>query len=364
MQKLKLKMYYRWFTNYLLARICCFGTYALPPRILSIETTERCNLDCVMCPRKQTDLSGKEFTLKQFEYILSLFPSINTVILLGRGETFMMRDIFSILESGSRKGIHFTIVTNGSLLTAEAIRKIPDTGKILVSIDHPHADKYREIRRGGDLNVVVSNSKALKKIKPQQWLCIQAVIMNSNIDSLEDFIKLAKYVSADMVKLIQPVIFDQAMEGIYIESSKDVSLKLAKARAYARKAGIRFIAVPQMDKPRICVEPWFGLRVSLNGDIYPCCYIDNSNGSSWCEWYKGVPLRVPQSNYVMGNIYTKSVNEIWNGREFRSLRKQIINTKRKTLMPVDSLNALRSTIDMSQQFSYCLVCLYRQNRAC
>jgi len=202
----KLKMYYRWLINYLIGRLFCLGTYALPPRILSIETTERCNLDCVMCPRKQTSLSGKEFTLKQFEHALNLFPSINAVVLLGRGETFMMKDILPILDLGTRKNIHFTIITNGTLLTAETIKRMPDTGKILVSIDHPHANKYREIRRGGDLDAVLLNLKALKKIKPQQWLCIQAVIMNSNIDYLDDFVKLAKDVSADAVKFIHPVI--------------------------------------------------------------------------------------------------------------------------------------------------------------
>jgi len=317
-----------------------------------------------MCPRTQTSLSGEEFSLKQFEHILSLFPSVNAVILLGRGETFMMRDIFPILDLGSRKGIHFTIITNGTMLTAETVRKIPDIGKILVSIDHPQADKYREIRRGGDLNKVVSSLKELKKIKPYQWLCIQAVVMNSNIDYLEDFVKLAKQVSADAVKLIYPTIFDQAMNDIYVEPSKEVSLKLSTAKAYAKKAGIRFVVVPQMSKPRVCTEPWLGLRISLKGDIYPCCYINNSNGPSWREWYKEVSLRVPQSHYVMGNIYNESVSGMWNGKGYRLLRKKIINTRQNTLMSADRLNALRSKIDTSQRFSYCSVCLYRQNKAC
>lgn len=361
---LKLMMYYRWFMNYLLARLCNFGTYAFAPRCLSIETTERCNLDCIMCPRSQISLSNKEFTLKQFERVLSLFPSINSVILLGRGETFMMREIFPILDFGSRKGIHFTIISNGTLLNTEMIKKIPDTGKILISIDHPHADKYKEIRRGGNLNTVISNLKALKKMKPHQWLCIQAIIMNSNIDYLEDFVNLARSVSADAVKFIQPVIFNRKNEGIHIEPSKDVSLKLCKARAYARKLGIRFVAVPQMGKPRICVEPWFGLRVSMNGDIYSCCYIDNTNGSSWCEWYKGASLMVPQSNYIMGNIYNESVDKIWNGDAYRWLRKKIIKSAQRALIPPDRLSFLRSNIDVSERFSYCSVCLYRQNQAC
>lgn len=360
---LKLKMYYRWITNYFLARLSHFSVWALPPRILSIETTERCNLDCVMCPRTQTSLSKEEFSLKQFEHALSLFPSINTVILLGRGETFMMRDIFPILELGTRKNILFTIITNGTLLNVKTIEKMPDAGKILVSIDHPHADKYKEIRRGGDLNAVISNLKVLKRMKPQQWLCLQAVIMNSNIDYLNDFVKLAKEVSADAVKFIHPVIFDPAMNSIHIESSKDIRLQLNKSKKYAKSLGIRFVAVPQMKKPRVCVEPWLALRVSLNGDIYPCCYIDNTNGSAWCEHLKEVSLSVPQSNYIMGNIYDKSVAGIWNGKAYRALRKEIIDTRLKTLLSNEQLNVLRSK-GLPGRFSYCSVCLYRQNQAC
>jgi len=357
-------MYYRWIVNYLIGRLFCFGTYAPPPRILSIETTERCNLDCVMCPRKQTSLSTKEFTLKQFKHILSLFPSINAVVLLGRGETFMMKDIFPILDFGTSKDIHFTIITNGTIFTPETIKNIPHTGKILVSIDHPHADKYKQIRRKGDLDAVLSNLKALKKLRPKQWLCIQAVIMNSNIDYLDDFIKLAKSVSADAVKFIHPVIFDRNMNGIHIEPSKEISFKLSKSKAYAKKLGIRFVAVPQMSKPRVCVEPWLALRVSLDGNIYPCCYIDNSSGSSWSEWCKEISLTVPQSNYIMGNIFNNPMREIWNGKSFRLLRKEIIDTRRKSLLPIDQLNVLRSQINTSGRFSYCSVCLYRQNQAC
>lgn len=360
----KLKMYYRWITNYMLARSSCLGTYALPPRVLSIETTELCNLDCIMCPRKQSGFSGREFTLKQFKHVLSLFPSINTVILLGRGETFMMRDIFPVLNFGSSKGIHFTIVTNGTMFTPETIRKIPNTGKVLVSIDHPRADGYGEIRRGGDLNSVVANLKALRKSKPNQWICIQSLIMKNNLDFLEDFIKLAEDVSADAVKLIHPIIFDQADRDIYVGYSDDVKSRLFKAQACARRAGVRFVAVPGMNRPRVCVEPWLELRVSLSGDVYPCCYIYNSSGSSWCEWYDDVALKVPQSNYVMGNVYSNSANDIWNGEGFRSLRRMIINTKSNVLLPGDRLNALRSTINTSQRFSYCSTCLYRQNRAC
>jgi len=361
---LKLKMYYRWVTNYLLARISHFSTYALSPRILSIETTERCNLDCIMCPRKQTSLSKREFTLEQFKHVLSLFPRVNTVILLGRGETFMMRDIFPILDFGSRKGIQFTIITNGTMLTAETVKKIPDVGKIVISIDHPHPDRYREIRRGGDLNGIVTNLSLLKKLKPSQWVCIQVVLMNNNIDYLEDFIRLAKSVSANGIKFILPVVFDSKMNGIYPGSSDQVSLKLDRARAYAKKERIRFIAVPQMKKPRICVEPWIGLRISLAGDIYPCCYINNSSEAFWCEWLKNVSLSVPQANYIMGNIYDKSVSGIWNGEEFRCLRRKIIRTNRKTLITSEDLNALRVGIDGSKRFSYCAVCLYRLNKAC
>lgn len=361
---LKLMMYYRWATNYLIGRMSYLSTYALPPRILSIETTERCNLDCIMCSRKLTRLSGKEFTLKQFEHVLTLFPSINTVILLGRGETFMMKDIFSIFELGLRKGIHFTVITNGTMLTPEVVKKIPETGKILVSIDHPHPDKYKEIRKGGDLNAIISNLKTLKKLKPHQWFCIQAVIMKDNIDYLEDFIKLAKDVSADAVKFIYPVIFEHTMESIYIEPSEEINLKLTRAKAYAKNRGIRFVAVPQMGKPRVCVEPWLGLRVSLNGDIFPCCYINNTAESSWNEWYRGTCLKVPQSNYVIGNVNSGSVKEIWNGEVFRLLRKMVRNTRPKRLISPDCLSALRSAKDISQRFSYCSVCLFRYNRAC
>jgi MoaA/NifB/PqqE/SkfB family radical SAM enzyme len=250
------------------------------------------------------------------------------------------------------------------MLNEAAVKRIPDIGKIVVSIDHPHADEYRKIRRGGDLDLIISNLKELKKAKPQQWVCIQGLIMNSNIEYVEDFVRLAKEVSADSVKFIHPVIFDKAMNDIHIEPSEEINIKLNKARAYAAKAGIRFVAVPQMAKPRVCVEPWVGIRVSIKGYIYPCCYIDNSNGSSWKEWCRDVCLEIPQANYILGNVFDESARTIWNCEAFRLLRNRVVSSRSKKLIQVDRLNALRSKIDTSNRFSYCSVCLYRQNRSC
>jgi MoaA/NifB/PqqE/SkfB family radical SAM enzyme len=317
-----------------------------------------------MCPRNQTTVSNSELTLDMFKRALSAFNHINTVILLGRGETFMMSDIFRILDYGSSRGVHFTIVTNGTMLTPDVVRRLPVTGKMVVSIDHPVPEEYAKIRKGAHLERVIKNLKSFKSLRPQQWLCIQGIVMTGNLGYLEGFVRLAKETGADSVKLIHPVIFEKHMGGMHIEPTEYTRIQLNRAAKLAKKEGVRFVAVPGLTKPRLCMEPWTSLRVSLKGDIYPCCYINNSNGSSWQEWCGDVCVTVPQSSYVMGNINDGSVEKIWNGDAFRSLRSKVINTMSREILSMNRLNERRSLINVSDKYCYCSVCLYRQNMSC
>lgn len=57
----------------------------------------------------------------------------------------------------------------------------------------------------------------------------------------------------------------------------------------------------------MCPLPWKQLQVTTTGQVNPCCI------------WTGVP---------MGNLHISSFNQIWNGREFKKLRREMMEGKR------------------------------------
>lgn len=337
--------------------------YALAPRRLSIEITDDCNLNCPMCPRRFTKITSENISLSKFKYILDQLPAVKHITLLGRGETLMNPDIFAMLELGKQRGIYFTIVTNGTLLTEKIINKLTNVSRVVVSIDHPRSEGYKRVR-GVELGVIINNLKRLKQLRKKIYLCVQSLIMEDNINNLPEFISLAKGVKADEVTLIHLISFDKNLEKKYGSNFKQLDGVLRETKEIAKKEKIKLIATPLLQEPRRCYEPWLSPRISLWGDVYPCCYIYNSAELIWKECYQGICFDVPQHQYRMGNIFKSSFKDIWNGKDYRLLRRIVRQSKEHNLLSPEELSAKRNKNNLNEKFSYCRTCLWRQNRAC
>src|SRR5687767_6536523 len=96
-----------------------------PPHVLYIETTNRCNSLCPICPRtfnlreRDADLS-----YDQFVTILDRVPSATRLVLHGIGEPLMNRHLPRMVAEGRRRGLHVLFNSNLVLLrrpVAEAL---------------------------------------------------------------------------------------------------------------------------------------------------------------------------------------------------------------------------------------------------
>ena len=338
--------------------------YAPSPRGLIIAITDDCNLNCPMCPRSFSKVTGENMPLEKFKCILDQFPKVRHVALLSRGETLMNPNLFEMLNIGKFRNIHFRIVTNGTLLTEKNIRRLNNVSIVEVSIDHPHPEGYKKIR-GVNLEIIINNLRRLKHLRKEIYLCIQALIMEDNIEDLPEFITLAHNVGADKVNLIHLIAFDQKLYKKHGDNFKaKLEVKIQEAKERAKQFKVNLAATPLLQKPRHCFQPWSTLRISLNGDIYPCCFIYNTSEQTWEEWYQDVCLNVPQFKYKMGNIFEDSFERIWNGNDYRLLRKTVRKSEEHNLLSPEELNKRRKENNLNERFSYCQVCLFRQNRAC
>jgi len=305
----------------------------------------------------------KFLALEQFKRILDQFPKVRAITLQGCGETLLNPDLGEMLTLNQCRNIDFTIVTNGTLLNERNINKLKNVSSVTVSIDSANPERYKEIR-GAKLELVINNLKKLKQLKKDVKLSIQAVIMEETVESLPELIALAQNVGAEQVRLLHLEGFNQDLEKKHAFNFDIVKNSLQKTKELARKSKVKLETPPLHPKLRNCFEPWLSPRISLEGDIYPCCYIYVSSEPTWKEYFQGVALNVPQFQYRMGNIFQDSFDKIWNGSNYKLLRKTIRKSGKHTNFSSEQLNQTRREVDLNKKFSYCKVCLYRWGCYC
>lgn len=344
-------------------RFVYFGTWAPQPSSLILEVASDCNLNCVMCfsRTKENKSETQRLSLEQFQYILKKLPKLKEITILGRGESFINPDIYKMLEIGKNRNIKFDIVTNGTLLTEANINKLPDNvRKIIVSIDAFIPEKYEKIRNG-EFNTVVNNIKKLRQLKKNIYILINVVMMRDNIEDLPKFPEFAKNIGANGINLLHLIAYDKILDKKHGDYVKNLKEKFEEFKNSAKENNIDIEARPFSSKPTRCVEPWLSPKIFLNGDIYPCCTM-GIIAPIRKEYYQGIVIDAPQYQYKMGNIFKDDFKKIWNGKNYKLLRKNIKKSATDNLISPSQLNQKRVRTDLNKNFSYCEICLHRQNR--
>lgn len=339
---------------------------AFSPRDIGLDFTWNCNLNCTMCSHRASMLEKNNLDLKHFQYIIEQLPKLVSVNIVGLGEPLLNPDLFEVLNFAESKDIRVTITTNATLLNESNIGRLTSSlTRVYVSLDSPYHEKYEKIRVGANFNSVKENIIYLKKLRPDIELYVQAVLMKENVEDLPELVRFAKSINADGISLLHIASLNEEDDKRHVSSVKDGDVEhyLRDAKELAREYDINLHTLPLQPRLKRCSEPWFAPYIAINGDIYPCCFIYRIP-QPFTEWYLGVTLDVPMQQYKMGNIFEDSVEEIWNGSEFRLLRKVIRESEKDEKLLPEEFNQRRMQIDLEEKFSYCRVCLWRWSCAC
>ena len=234
------------------------------PYKLTLETTSRCNLQCVMCLHAVGGVDRpKHFEESLSERLAPFIARAGNIQLHGIGEPLnspafwrCLADLPPVEDCESSINSNFTVVNDVQIdrLLESQIRFIN------VSLDAATAQTYARIRGFdfekvlGNIRRLISKKQALGKRYPS--LFMNMTLMRSNIEELVDFIRLAKEIGADQVcawqlnrwpqeEMARFVVqrgdwtFDYAKEGLwnYPELSNEC---IARAEALAKELGIAF----------------------------------------------------------------------------------------------------------------------------
>ncbi len=216
------------------------------PLNLDIELSSHCNLKCPFC-----FLSSPNYNINpQFMSSYLALNIINQAKEIGipalkfnwRGESTLHPDFNKIICYARDIGNFCDLIlnTNGNF----NISKIPDgllaLTKIIFSVDSLETRIYNNMRRGGQLSIVLKNIEKLLEVRhPNIW--IQRTITKEN--EAEPFALNVRKLLGDKIKISEHLVFDRVYS---------FSERLKYKRVY-------------------CKQPSQRLIVSADGKIYPCC---------------------------------------------------------------------------------------------
>ena len=269
------------------------------PLYLLIEPTSICNLRCIMC--FQVDNS---FTKKKYMGMMpwSIFSKAvdeaaskgcKAITLASRGEPSLHPKLPEMIKYISDRGIlDLKINTNATRLDDKLAYSILENNvsELVFSVDAGTKETYEQIRVLGKFHKVVQNIKNFKYIRDKHFKkskCITRIAgvkvkKEQNIDQMVSFWK--KYVDEVSIKPATPRWDSYNNEPINIKHS--------------------------------CSQLWERMYVWYDGKINPCDFD-----------YK--------SFLSVGNIKNNSLEEIWNSKEYNSLRKKHLEKKRSDCFPCD-----------------------------
>jgi len=190
------------------------------PITYDIQTTEFCNMDCIMCHQNHHNQ-----TTVPPEFIQKMFLDINSVywIRFQGGEVFVDKSFIGYLlklKNTLRDEQKIIVITNGALILPEDLDMLTDGVHPIhfyISMDALTPDIYKKIRNNSNFEKVKNNILHLSKIQQVknnfEILTWNFVIMKSNFHMIQNAIRFA---SEQQIKLVfLPIIGEYENENIF-----------------------------------------------------------------------------------------------------------------------------------------------------
>lgn len=337
------------------------------PAGVNINLTRRCNLKCAMCIQYRQDPesapgltwyeSERELPLSQWIRLLDELKSFRPTLTVTGGEPTLYAEFAEFIRAARERRLFVQLLTNGTTLKKHA-QMLVELGVeiVIVSLDGP-PDIHDTVRGvDGAFRKTEEGVRALVQARkragrPMPFVGVNCTISKANIDGLEEMVPLVDGMEADFLQY-QHTIFNSREnvdrhnrifsadftaehgiditvpsipDGEFYESEIDADdvKKIAEAIARAKSSGAGRPAVKTLpgDLPLDGMDPyyndlnyrfhnrcnslWKSIRILPDGTVSPCLQV------------------------IAGNITDNSLEEIWNGRSMRGLRKLI----KKGLLP-------------------------------
>ncbi len=269
----------------------CFGQ----PYVFAIETTNRCNLKCIMCPRTYM-MKRKlgEMNMDLFKKIIDEASKYTKFMWLHDfGDPILDSKIIERIKYVKSKGVKTGISINGFYLPEKISKQLIEAklDRIIFSFDGFSKKTYEKYRAGSNFEKVKKNILTFLELKKKMkskfpYVQMKMINMKDTKNEISDFkkewkSKVDEVIITDFVDWAGQISNEENLEGVEIKKQK----------------------YP-------CKWFWTSIVVLWDGRVVPCC--------------KDCDARL-----VLGDLKKNTIKEIWNSKRFKEIRKQQIKHKFK-----------------------------------
>ena len=274
------------------------------PVNVTIEPTNICNLKCPVCETGAgiLDRPDANMTLEEFKVFANkIAPSTNTLMFYFMGEPFLNKQSYDMIAYGKSLGIPFiTTCTNGDAVNP---RKIVESGldEVSFQIGGMTQETHETYRVNSNLARVLENLRETIRIKrernSQLIVSVGFILMKHNEHQVDAFHQMVREVGADDANIIDACVRDMEQGRKYLTT--DTTNWYYDLDSF-RKGLLRPKVLPKNECPWI----YYSMSIYVNGDVVPCC-------------------RDTTGKFVMGNLLTQDLEEVWNGEPFQAYRRKL-----------------------------------------
>lgn len=268
------------------------------PLRLLIDPSDVCNFRCKFCFQSKQNFHGQKMGMDIFNKIVEQLREfdepINVIHMYGLGEPMvneLLPEFVNIIKSNNLSR-EVAITSNGSLLTHKLSEELIDAGldRLSISLNGVDDEDFKKI-----VGVKVDFEKMYKeiqyfyKIRERCHLHVKINGEDFSEEKKERFVELFKDCT-DSINIDHVVNVWPGLEVTKLDGNRMYDYNL---KGLSNEGDIL---------PSVCPLLFYELLVHADGSVSPCC----------------VDYEYHREN--LGNIMHKSLKEIWNGEQLRTMR--------------------------------------------
>lgn len=325
------------------------------PPILNIDlkVTKRCNANCYFCYAEITKGKAEELNTSQIINFVNSFGKKRIAYFITGGEPFLRKDIFEIILAIKKQGSYCGIVTNGSLLNDEKIKKLLNSNidNVVFSLHGLCESNDKILRLKKTYEKILNSINKLNQLRNNKkpYIVINSVINPNTFREFKKLVEVTEDAGADAIRFVHPSFlypneakkhikesfnkFGYPVEStqyitknplIYNESNNEMKVvkKIDTLNQIKNKlnAKIKILFYPELSKREL--PNWYGNPFKSSRKclyIYTSIYINEIGDVHPCQYY----------SISMGNILKQKFEDVWNSKRYRKFRIIV----QKSLLP-------------------------------
>jgi len=284
---------------------------------LQFELSSRCNERCIHCyiPNEKKN-KGFDMPTAKVKSILDEFAAMGGIhVTLSGGEAFLHKDLIEIARYCREKDLKISILSNLIALKDEQIAALKEINVSLIQVSlysmEPEIHDFITTVPGSFERTKSAIEKLVAADIPIQISCPIMKANRHGYDKVLDYARSLKIkVQTDYIMMARSDLdTDNLANRLSIEETEELLRDIILHDTQYRDSTLQQLPVTdeiKFDLERFKKQPVCGVGydnccITANGDVYPC--------AGW-------------QDYVLGNVYKQSLEEIWeNSDRVKELRK-------------------------------------------